>query len=403
MEREYTDQVYNRLSDQIDEINMTTISPLTDGIGDIFLHVKDFLGLVDLENIKVYQKELLDKTDVTKSELKKIFQDVENVDQTYSRRMEQVTNRQEIYLKKLVFLSKQLKPNLNVFTKKSLKKGCEKYNKSLSEWDKRISEEYDHVLSNQAAGLALEGARKGIGGVVSGLTTIFCMPVKWAGALYTRGPKGLGEAFVLDTWSLINDVFDVGSGLGGAAGAGFLWVGGHNKWINSVGADSGMGDMEKMISEKGLAGVLESQDGPQWAVAFAKGMDSTTEILDIKNKIRDLHKSPQVLKKEEAFKKLKKWSKFREEKEIASTIKKIYKVGENGFDLFHGNDLKDVINKGIATAGVDNLEVKGFKLKDPGNVKDTVGAIFGEDSVSWKDIRNVIHDNTNIAQAHANK
>lgn len=365
MEREYTDEVYNRLLNQIDEINMATISPLTDWFGDLFVKGKELIGLVNLDNIEAYQKEVLDSKNITKKKLKKIFTDIENVDERSSIRMRRVTTSQEEYFKKLNFLSKQLKPNLNICSAKSLRRGCELFNKNLSKYDKVISKDYNNVLHSQASNLGFKGIKKAIGGIVSGGVTIASMPASWVEALRVRGPKGLGEAFVSDTWSLINDVFDVGSGLAGAAGAGIVYSLGKNKWINSVGIDSGMEDMEKVIDGKGLTGALEADGGiPKPIVNMSKTMDSATELVGIKNKFRNLQKSPQVLKKEKTFKKLKKWSEFRKQKEIASTVKKIYKVASNGFDLFEGGDVKNVINNGIATGVTENIKIKGFNLKD---------------------------------------
>lgn len=70
MVRDFTEATKQSLSGEIDDINKSSWSPVTDAIGDAVSYAGKWLGVIslkdDMSNVESYQRTVLDMTDMTK-------------------------------------------------------------------------------------------------------------------------------------------------------------------------------------------------------------------------------------------------------------------------------------------------------------------------------------------------
>lgn len=73
--RDFTRETYEILIKEIEKIDSENWSKVTDFIGDIFLRIGKFTHFISLDeemqNVREYQKSVLDMNNTTKSQLKK--------------------------------------------------------------------------------------------------------------------------------------------------------------------------------------------------------------------------------------------------------------------------------------------------------------------------------------------
>ena len=88
MKRDFTTKNYDHFLSLIQQISDEQWCGLTDWFGDGYYYVKHWLGDLGLynktNNLEKYHKELLDKKDTSKSEIKAIFEEVSRIDTDYA-------------------------------------------------------------------------------------------------------------------------------------------------------------------------------------------------------------------------------------------------------------------------------------------------------------------------------
>lgn len=88
MHRDYSEKTFFELTRQIQDINNSDFCFITDGIQDIWNTFSSWIGWLDIEdyvdNISAYHKRVLDQHNTTSEKLKKIFEEVRNVDAEYA-------------------------------------------------------------------------------------------------------------------------------------------------------------------------------------------------------------------------------------------------------------------------------------------------------------------------------
>ena len=105
MIRDFSDDAMWKLINLIDEISDEKWCDMTDTIGDalyIGLDIKDYI-----DNVETYHKKILDKNDISRSDIEKIFSDVEEVAMHYKaifREAAETIQQQAEYVKKLAFV-----------------------------------------------------------------------------------------------------------------------------------------------------------------------------------------------------------------------------------------------------------------------------------------------------------
>lgn len=274
MVRDFTEETKARLKRQIDDINEKEWCWLTDKLGDIATTAAKWLGILklddDMSNVKSYQRAILDKTDMTKKELNKIFENVYAVDNKFKGKFGEVNNKESTYNSKLKKLSEMINPNFSIATSKQIKEAVSKYNKKLADIDGKIAKDYIEEMdwaSKQALKDAGKHFLKGLAKMATGIGSIM-------------GGNALG------TMDVINGFFELGSSLETALNLGGYAVSGA---ISNLKGDSLseklktksniLEDAEKTADNKGLADVLRD-NGWETAGAAMDVVDVATDIVD---------------------------------------------------------------------------------------------------------------------------
>ena len=207
MIRDYTEQTYERLCEQVDQINAEKMDPIKDQIGDIFNFFQKWIHVLklddDMKNATQYHKAVLDMYDTTKAELDKIFRKVNNVDQTMSTNTSKLNERQINHSSKLAKLCEMIHPGWKIESVKTIRERCKIYNSNIENLDEQIAVDYDVELKSVMKKEAMEGLRGTLSGIVKLGINIFSMPAKWTMALCTKGPAGMIKEGLSDTWGFL--------------------------------------------------------------------------------------------------------------------------------------------------------------------------------------------------------
>lgn len=259
MVRDFTEETKQRLCDEIDDINKKTWSPVTDFLGDLFLYGGKWIGVLslndDMSNVTAYQRSVLDMTDMTKKDLKKIFEDVYNIDKEYRDNFEGVFNNENKYNARVEYMASLLKPNFSICSAAEIRKGIKPYNDALKATSKELNETFKKEVDWAAKQAALKSAKGILTGIFKAGVDIVCLPGNMIKNIVTGNYVGL----FTDTWDIINDVFAVGGNLVGLAAVGLGY------------AIGGLTDSTKVIHEavksseayggvSGLTEVLEAEE-----------------------------------------------------------------------------------------------------------------------------------------------
>lgn len=274
MIRDYTEKTKERLLKQIDDVNDETWCWITDKLGDLVSTGKKWLGILklkdDMSNVESYQKEILDKTDMTKKELKKIFENVYSIDGQFKNNFGEVNDKESTYNEKLGKLMGMINPNFQIASSKEIMVAMAPYNDKLKNIDKQIAETYTAEM-DWAAKEALKDTGKhflkGLANIAGGI-----------GSILSGNPAG-----IVDT---VNGLFELGSSLqtamnlgGYAVYGGIADLKGESLSEKLSQKNSFLKDAEKSADNEGLADVLRDQgwDG------LAKVMDVVDTAADITN------------------------------------------------------------------------------------------------------------------------
>lgn len=388
MIRDYSDEVYNCMLKQIDEINSETINCVTDALGDVVLHMGKWTGLIRTSSTEEYQKKMLDMNDTTAKQLKKIFKEVKEIDATKSEDIKKINDRQREYNNKIKQLSDTIHPGVSFKSAEEIKKICSGINGNLTAADKAINEKYQTVLRSTTSDVVLKAVKGTIGGIVNCGVSILSLPVKMIEGLATGGPVKMATEAASDTWGIINSVFSVGSNIGALAAVGlggvFAFATGNSRY-----REAGLEEAEKYVGSEGLADALIAEYGENKFTSTVKGVSDMIDTIDTLDSLIDdskgfikgegiLPKNPipehEVLQKKDMLDKYKddyrhiQWlyNKYEKQKNNASVVKHVYDYAETIFDV---NEEGGVLE----SLGSEMLEESKL-LKD---MKD----IFGDDEL----------------------
>ena len=219
MIRDYTEKTKERLLKQIDEVNDETWCWLTDGLGDFFTSAGKWLGILnlrdDMSNVESYQKAILDKTDMTKKELRTIFENVYSVDSTFKKNFDEVNEKELTYNEKLQKLISMINPNFQIASSQEIMVAMAPYNDKLKNIDKQIAETYTAEM-DWAAKEALKDAGKnflkGLGKMAGGIGRI--MSGNPTGAIdiingFCQFGSSLETAINLGGYAIYGDIADL--------------------------------------------------------------------------------------------------------------------------------------------------------------------------------------------------
>lgn len=280
MIREFTDEKKEELKAEIDKVNSSTWSSVTDEIGDVLLQVGKVTHILDIASnfmqVSAYHKLVLDMNDSTKKDIEKIFKEVKKVDNQYKRKFEDIAKRIETYNKKIDKLSEMIHPNFSIEPAAKIKSELSDVNKSLKKLDTAISKTYNTELEKALKTVgkkALKNVGKNLVGLVASIATL---PFKMVKNIATGNVAGA----LSDSWGLVDDVFSVCG-----AGAGLLSVGISALPIkyNTAQKQTLLNYAESYSDAKGVTDVLTAQekiDGKGGAVTGMKKVTSTLDAID---------------------------------------------------------------------------------------------------------------------------
>lgn len=297
MIRDFTEETKARLTKQIDEVNSETWSWLTDGIGDCLSSAGKWLGILnlkdDMSNVESYQKQILDKTDMTKKELKKIFENVYAVDKKFKSKFGELNEKESAYNSKLNVLIEQINPNFQIASSKEILSAVSDYNDKLINIDKKIAETYTAEMdwaAKEAAKDAGKNFLKGLGKIAGGI-----------GGILSGNP--------VSAIDVINGVFQVGSSLQTAVSLGGYAICGGVADLNGGSLsdklsqkNSMLQDAEKSSDNEGLADVFEDNGWDYLATAM-NVVDTASDILNFASGFDDYltGKGPALFDKDMGF------------------------------------------------------------------------------------------------------
>lgn len=366
--RDYSDEVYNRMLKQIDEINNETINCVTDALGDVCLHLGKWTGIINTSSTEAYQKKMLDMNNTTANQLKKIFKEVKEIDTTKAEDIKQLNDRQREYNIKIKSLSDTIHPGVSFKSADEIRKLCSEINGKLKDADKAINEKYKTVLKSATSDVMLKAVKGTMGGIVNCGVSILSLPVKMIKGLATGGPVKMATEATPEVWGTINSVFSVGSNLGALAAVG---VGSVMALLtkNSRYKELGLEEAENYAGSKGLADSLAASCGENKFTSAVREVSDTIDTIDtIDNLIDDgkgfvkgegilpkkqipekdiLHKKDMLEEYQQHYRHMQ-WlyDKYNKQKNNASAVKHVYNYAETFFDVNEeGGILESVENE----------------------------------------------------------
>lgn len=261
MVRDFTEATKQRLSDEIDDINKSTWSPVTDAIGDVISYAGKWLGIIslkdDMSNVESYQRTVLDMTDTTKNELEEIFKAVYDIDKKYKSKLVEIVDNEKAYNERLKYLFGIIQPHFSICSAATINKGIADYDKKLKATSSKLNSTFEKEVDWAAKRAALEATKGTLNGIIKGVVDFVCLPGNMIKNIVTGNYLGL----FTDTWDIIDDFFATCGNIGG---------------LLSIGIGYGLGSLMNNTNMK--------NEGVRQGEAYG-GVDGLTEFLKAEEKI----------------------------------------------------------------------------------------------------------------------
>ena len=279
MVRDFTEATKQSLSGEIDDINKSSWSPVTDAIGDAVSYAGKWLGVIslkdDMSNVESYQRTVLDMTDMTKKELEQIFADIYDIDKEFKGKFAEIVENEIAYNDRLKFLFDLIKPNFSICSAATIRKDIGAYDEKLRATSNKTNATFEKEVDWAAKQAALEATKGTISSLFKAAVDIVCLPASMIKNLVTGNYIGVAT----DTWNIIDDVFAVGGNLAGLASLGIGYaiggISGNTKVIHeSVKYSDAYG------GASGLTDVLKAEEEVFGADGFTTGMRKVSETID---------------------------------------------------------------------------------------------------------------------------
>ncbi len=288
--RDFTDATKSRLLKQIKQVTSKGgWGWLTDKLGDGVLYLGKWTHILslkdDMSNVKSYHKHVLDMTNMSAKKLESIFSNVEKIDANQAKRFNTLEERQREYNSKIKDLTALIQPNFKIISAKEIKKAMETHNKNISNYDEKITKEYNLMLSKAETRARLKAVKSFLGGTLKTAADLFLTPVKIVKDAATGNFVGLA----FDAWDLCNDVFMIGSGAV-AVTVSLISFGLSNKASRTDALES----VQAYSGVEGLADVMEAEEklnGKDWSTTGIKKVAQTIDTADTAYNIFDTSKS----------------------------------------------------------------------------------------------------------------
>ena len=259
MERDFSDEVKERLCSQIDEIKDKEWCVVTDFIGDLVLNGGKLLGIIsikdDMSNVETYQSYVLDMANYKKSDIETIFNAVYGVEAEMCQPIQTIASSLETSAKHMRTLAEGIGTGFSSMPAAQVKALSKELETELK-GNHEVLTEYKEKEQKDAMALMAKNSAKQLGSaIVSGAANIIAMPAKGIKGLVTKGPAGFVTELTSSGWDLINDTFSAGEAVSTLALSGL-----------------GMGCS--------LLGLEKAADSAYEEASFYSGQDSLTDYFD---------------------------------------------------------------------------------------------------------------------------
>lgn len=252
MNRDYSEQALEKLKGTISEIEDTGFGKFTDFFGDMWNYCLSALGFLSIENylndVDTYHKKVLDMHDTSVNELIKIFSDVNDVDNQFGHKMEELTTQANEYAQVLLMLAGTIDPstgNIAAFSEADASAAIDRINTASS----FINVIFDESLTMKEKYVAKEAALELVKDVLKGVGYV----ARFAGNVATGNVVGA----VANAYKIIDTVFSTGQDVASLAtiglGLGLTAVTGNNSFRYNAAASA-----DEVRQRDGLAGELEA-------------------------------------------------------------------------------------------------------------------------------------------------
>ena len=278
--RDFTEATKQRLSGEIDDINKSTWSPVTDAIGDVFSYAGKWLGIIslkdDMSNVESYQRTVLDMTDMTKKELEQIFEDVYELDKDFKGKFAEIVENEIAYNDRLKYLFELIKPNFSICSAAAIRKDIAAFDDKLKATSAKTNSTFEKEVDWAAKQAALEATKGTISSLFKAAVDIVCLPASMIKNIATGNPIGIAT----DTWNIIDDVFAVGSNLVGLASLGLGYA------IGGISGNTNVKNEAVKYSEayggaSGLTDALKADEEVNGEGGLITGMRKVSETIDV--------------------------------------------------------------------------------------------------------------------------
>lgn len=281
--RDFTDETKERLLKQIDQVSLDADS-LGDAISDCLLYVAKLAHVLDLYSTiagtSKYQKAVLDMNNTTRQEIEEIFENVNQIDSRYSKKIKNLIKHQELYNKKISLLSTMIQPDFQIISASEIKRELQNINSDLATVDGKIEKDYKEDLAYEEKKLAWEAVKGTANSIVNAAVDLVTAPVKMIESVATKGPYvGLTEGVISLTYDLVNDCMACGSNLSGLVGVGVAAVA---LMAGNAGLSGKALDLASpYVGVDGLTEAVEAEEKVNGESGVTKVLKYTSKTLDV--------------------------------------------------------------------------------------------------------------------------
>lgn len=385
MTRDYSDEAYQKMVKQINEINEEQICGFTDAIGDLGLHIGKWSGIIKIESTESYRKKMLDMNNTTVGQLKKIFAKVKSIDDANAKTINQLGERQKVYNTKLKSLSDLIETNVSLPSAEEIKKICSTANDQLKKADTDIKAEYEETLNKMKNDVLLKALKRTTGSFVGMATTIFTMPFKMIEDYATGGAVKMERGAASEAWGLINSTCALASGAVALALLGidevFVGITGNTSYRESF-----LKKAEECADAEGMADALVVEYGETKTTKAIKTASDVIDTVDTSYNVvqdgKDLSiKGKTLLSKKQI-----------PEQDALRNVDMLQKYQDSGHQ--HMQNLYNAFERESKVAGVLEHVYKyaetAFDANEPGGTGDAIRGKVYEESTILKDLKDVV-------------
>lgn len=279
MYRDYTEATFDELKRQIEEINDSDFSVITDALGDLWYTFQSWIGTLKIDNyledVSSYHRKVLDQHNTSITDLERIFNAVHAVDENYSAKVGEINATMETYCRFLLQMTELINPTAFGFTASSVRTQMDAMSQEMTDATNRLNEIYDESLTMREEQIAKDAALDLISDLLSVPIHLFSFIADVA--------KGDWASAATDVWGVINDVFSTGGDLCALGAIGIGKCISRAQGGNLSARLYTIGEASEMQEGNGLASVLKAEGVSEQQVMVVEGVDIASDVIGFAN------------------------------------------------------------------------------------------------------------------------